>query len=147
MGNSDCEKQAAAETLVEFIHDVLQLREFPWASFPHQVGLHHSCGTLRAASIGDESRRSGTRASEALSRGHQWRGQGSCDMAARGALQSAQRPGQAARATRSAEADLPRRVSETQQEEQVMSSRDAILSRLREVGRAARRQLVRRGRA
>ncbi|MFP3748032.1 (Fe-S)-binding protein, partial [Achromobacter sp. SIMBA_011] len=34
--------------LVEFIHDVLQVREFPWASFPHKVGLHNSCGTLRA---------------------------------------------------------------------------------------------------
>lgn len=34
--------------LVEFIHDVLQIREFPWAEFPHKVGLHNSCGTLRA---------------------------------------------------------------------------------------------------
>ncbi|KFL52699.1 (Fe-S)-binding protein [Burkholderia pyrrocinia] len=33
--------------LVEFIHDVLQVREFPWAEFPHKVGLHNSCGTLR----------------------------------------------------------------------------------------------------
>jgi len=34
--------------LVEFIHDVLKVREFPWAEFPHKVGLHNSCGTLRA---------------------------------------------------------------------------------------------------
>ena len=34
--------------LVEFLHDVLQVREFPWAEFPHKVGLHNSCGTLRA---------------------------------------------------------------------------------------------------
>ncbi|MEX3789564.1 (Fe-S)-binding protein [Paraburkholderia sp. JPY432] len=34
--------------LVEFIHDVLEVREFPWAEFPHKVGLHNSCGTLRS---------------------------------------------------------------------------------------------------
>jgi len=34
--------------LVEFLHDVLQVRDFPWAEFPHKVGLHNSCGTLRA---------------------------------------------------------------------------------------------------
>ncbi|MGY4730928.1 (Fe-S)-binding protein [Burkholderia pyrrocinia] len=33
--------------LVEFLHDVLHVREFPWAEFPHKVGLHNSCGTLR----------------------------------------------------------------------------------------------------
>ncbi|MBV8468409.1 MAG: (Fe-S)-binding protein [Burkholderiaceae bacterium] len=33
--------------LVEFLHDVLGVREFPWAHFPHRVGLHNSCGTLR----------------------------------------------------------------------------------------------------
>ena len=34
--------------LVEFLHDVLQAREFPWAEFPHKVGLHIGCATLRA---------------------------------------------------------------------------------------------------
>ena len=34
--------------LVEFLHDVLEVRAFPWAEFPHKVGLHNSCGTLRA---------------------------------------------------------------------------------------------------
>ncbi len=34
--------------LVEYVHDVLQVREFPWAEFPHKVGLHNSCGTLRS---------------------------------------------------------------------------------------------------
>ncbi len=34
--------------LVEFLHDVLQVREFPWARFPHKVGLHIGCATLRA---------------------------------------------------------------------------------------------------
>jgi L-lactate dehydrogenase complex protein LldE len=33
--------------LVEFLHDVLRVREFPWAEFPHQVGLHIGCSTLR----------------------------------------------------------------------------------------------------
>lgn len=33
--------------LVEFLHDVLQVREFPWAKFPHTVGLHIGCSTLR----------------------------------------------------------------------------------------------------
>jgi L-lactate dehydrogenase complex protein LldE len=34
--------------LVEFLHDILKVRAFPWAHFPHKVGLHNSCGTLRA---------------------------------------------------------------------------------------------------
>lgn len=33
--------------LVEFLHDVLEVREFPWAEFPHKVGLHIGCATLR----------------------------------------------------------------------------------------------------
>lgn len=33
--------------LVEFVHDVLKVREFPWASFPHKVALHQSCTSLR----------------------------------------------------------------------------------------------------
>lgn len=34
--------------LVEFLHDVLEVREFPWAAFPHAVGLHNGCASLRA---------------------------------------------------------------------------------------------------
>jgi L-lactate dehydrogenase complex protein LldE len=34
--------------LVEFLHDVVGAREFPWAEFPHAVGLHNGCSTLRA---------------------------------------------------------------------------------------------------
>lgn len=35
--------------LVEFLHDVLKVKELPWKPrFPHRVGLHNSCGTLRA---------------------------------------------------------------------------------------------------
>lgn len=33
--------------LVEFLHDVLRVREFPWAEFPWRVGLHNSCSALR----------------------------------------------------------------------------------------------------
>ena len=33
--------------LVEFLHDVLRVRDFPWAEFPHKVGLHVGCATLR----------------------------------------------------------------------------------------------------
>ncbi len=33
--------------LVEFLHDILDVQEFPWAEFPHRVGYHNSCNTLR----------------------------------------------------------------------------------------------------
>lgn len=38
----------SAYELVEFIHDVLGVREFPWAEFHHTVGLHNGCSSLRA---------------------------------------------------------------------------------------------------
>jgi len=37
-----------AYELVEFLHDVLEVRAFPWAEFPHAVGLHNGCSSLRA---------------------------------------------------------------------------------------------------
>jgi L-lactate dehydrogenase complex protein LldE len=40
--------RANAYELVEFLHDVLKVDAFPWAEFPHRIGLHNSCGTLRA---------------------------------------------------------------------------------------------------
>ena len=47
---TDAVREVRARTyeLVEFIHDVLQIREFPWAEFPHAVGLHNGCASLRA---------------------------------------------------------------------------------------------------
>lgn len=33
--------------VVEFLHDVLQVKELPWASFPHRVALHNGCHSLR----------------------------------------------------------------------------------------------------
>lgn len=47
---TDTVRQVRTRTmeLVEFLHDVLKVKELPWARFPHKVGLHNSCGTLRA---------------------------------------------------------------------------------------------------
>ena len=42
------EVRARSYELVEFLHDIQEGRGVPWASFPHRVGLHNSCGTLRA---------------------------------------------------------------------------------------------------
>ena len=39
--------RASAFDLTEFLHDVLKVREFPWAEFPHRVGLHNSCSAIR----------------------------------------------------------------------------------------------------
>lgn len=39
--------RASAYELTEFLHDVLGVREFPWAAFPHTVGLHESCSAIR----------------------------------------------------------------------------------------------------
>ncbi len=33
--------------LVEYLHDVLKVEGFPWTSFPHKVGLHNACSSLR----------------------------------------------------------------------------------------------------
>jgi len=41
------EVRARTYELVEFLHDILKIDAFPWARFPHRVGLHNSCGTLR----------------------------------------------------------------------------------------------------
>ena len=36
--------------LPEFLWDVLKVREFPWAEFPHEVALHVSCSAIRGLS-------------------------------------------------------------------------------------------------
>jgi L-lactate dehydrogenase complex protein LldE len=41
--------------LTEFLHDVLNVREFPWANFPHKVGLHVGCAGLRALGLASTS--------------------------------------------------------------------------------------------
>ena len=49
--------RARTYELVEFIHDVLQVHEFPWAEFPHKVGLHIGCATLRGLDEASTSER------------------------------------------------------------------------------------------
>jgi L-lactate dehydrogenase complex protein LldE len=46
---TDAVKEVRSRTfeLVEFLHDILRVDALPWARFPHRVGLHNSCGTLR----------------------------------------------------------------------------------------------------
>ncbi|WP_111747559.1 (Fe-S)-binding protein [Salinisphaera orenii] len=41
--------------LVEYLHDVLEVEAFPWARFPHRVGYHDSCNTLRHLGHGKPS--------------------------------------------------------------------------------------------
>ena len=41
--------------LVEFITDILQVKEFPWASFPHRVAIHNSCSSIRGLRIQSRS--------------------------------------------------------------------------------------------
>jgi L-lactate dehydrogenase complex protein LldE len=43
--------------LVEFVHDVVQVREFPWAAFPHKVALHSSCSAIRGLFLQSMSER------------------------------------------------------------------------------------------
>jgi L-lactate dehydrogenase complex protein LldE len=46
--------------LVEFLHDVLEVREFPWAEFRHTVGLHIGCASLRSLRLASMSEVQGT---------------------------------------------------------------------------------------
>jgi hypothetical protein len=43
--------------LVEFLHDVLQVREFPWAKFNHKVVFHTSCSAMRGLGLASMSER------------------------------------------------------------------------------------------
>lgn len=33
--------------LVEFLHDILKVDAFPWATFPHKIAIHYNCNALR----------------------------------------------------------------------------------------------------
>jgi len=46
---TDQVKQVRSRTyeLVEFLHDIQKADAFPWAKFPHRVGLHNKCVSLR----------------------------------------------------------------------------------------------------
>jgi L-lactate dehydrogenase complex protein LldE len=48
---------ASIYDLVEFLHDVLQVREFPWASFEHKIALHTSCSAIRGLKMASMSER------------------------------------------------------------------------------------------
>jgi len=39
--------RASTRELVEFLYDDLRIEAFPWARFPHKVGLHNSCSAVR----------------------------------------------------------------------------------------------------
>jgi L-lactate dehydrogenase complex protein LldE len=52
--------------LVEFLHDVLHARDFPWAEFPHKVGIHNGCSSLRALGTASMSEIKGPRFSKPL---------------------------------------------------------------------------------
>src|SRR6201996_3615523 len=41
--------------LTEFLHDVLKVEAFPWARFPHKVGLHYNCNSLRGINLASPS--------------------------------------------------------------------------------------------
>jgi L-lactate dehydrogenase complex protein LldE len=43
--------------LVEFLHDVLKVEDFPWAEFPHKVSYHNNCNALRGIYHGSMSER------------------------------------------------------------------------------------------
>jgi L-lactate dehydrogenase complex protein LldE len=43
--------------LVEFLHDVLKVREFPWATFEHKVAFHTSCSSIRGLNMASMTER------------------------------------------------------------------------------------------
>jgi len=57
--------RASTYELSEFLHDVLEVRSFPWASFPHTVGLHNSCSAIRHLHAGSMSEIAGPQWSKA----------------------------------------------------------------------------------
>jgi L-lactate dehydrogenase complex protein LldE len=52
--------------LTEFLHDVLEVRDFPWARFPHKVGLHIGCAGLRGLGLAAASEAAGPAFSKPL---------------------------------------------------------------------------------
>ena len=41
--------------LTEFLHDILKVDAFPWARFPHRVGIHYNCNSLRGINLASVS--------------------------------------------------------------------------------------------
>lgn len=48
---------ASVYDLVEFLHDILEVFEFPWAKFEHKVALHNSCSAIRGLGLASMSER------------------------------------------------------------------------------------------
>jgi L-lactate dehydrogenase complex protein LldE len=48
---------ASIYDLVEFLHDILEVRDFPWATFEHTVALHTSCSAIRGLGLASMSER------------------------------------------------------------------------------------------
>jgi hypothetical protein len=41
--------------LTEFLHDVLKVQALPWIRFPHKVGIHYNCNSLRGIGLASPS--------------------------------------------------------------------------------------------
>ena len=41
--------------LVEFIYDILKIKDFPWAEFPHRIAIHNSCSSIRGLHLASRS--------------------------------------------------------------------------------------------
>jgi L-lactate dehydrogenase complex protein LldE len=49
------EVRARTFELTEFLHDILKVEGFPWAEFPHKVGIHYNCNSLRGIGLASPS--------------------------------------------------------------------------------------------
>jgi L-lactate dehydrogenase complex protein LldE len=49
------EVRARTFELTEFLHDILKVDAFPWAAFPHKVGVHYNCNSLRGIGLASPS--------------------------------------------------------------------------------------------
>src|ERR1700710_726326 len=45
--------------LVEFITDILKIKEFPWSSFYHKAAIHNSCSAIRSLNLAKPSEEMG----------------------------------------------------------------------------------------
>jgi L-lactate dehydrogenase complex protein LldE len=49
--------QSRTNDLVEFLHDILKIHDFPWATFEKKVALHTSCSAIRGLNMASMSER------------------------------------------------------------------------------------------
>lgn len=49
--------QGRTYDLVEFLHDILKIHDFPWAAFERKVALHTSCSAIRGLNMASMSER------------------------------------------------------------------------------------------